>query len=90
MAQSTALPSESEREAFANKLLEFRNSLTPAEQRMLDAMAIAAFGPKEPEVEGYKWFYHTERSHRPGWYYYYPKSWNWTNSLFAWHWPFVP
>ena len=89
MAQSTALPSDSEREAFANKLLQFRNSLTPTEQRMLDTMAIAAFSPKEPEVEGYKWLYRTERWHRPDWYHE-ARSWNWTNSLFAWHWPLVP
>ena len=89
MTRSTALPSDREREAFANKLVQFRDSLTPTEQRMLDAMAIAAFGPREPEVEGYTWFYRTERGHRPDWYHS-PRSWSWTDSRFAWHWPWVP
>ena len=91
MAQSQALPSESERGAFANKLLQFRNSLSPTEQRILDTMAIAAFSPKEPEgeVEGYEWFFHTEGWHGPG-FYHYPQNWQWTNSSFGWHWALVP
>ncbi|MBX5491898.1 MAG: hypothetical protein IRZ14_12155 [Chloroflexi bacterium] len=53
------LPSESERKAFVEKLAQFRSTLSPNEQRMLDAMAIAAFGTQEPQsdVQGYGWFY---------------------------------
>ncbi len=54
------MPSESERKAFIEKLGAFRNTLPQSEQRMLDAMAIAAFGahqqPKEgDDVQGYGW-----------------------------------
>jgi hypothetical protein len=48
-------PSEAERKAFVEKLVRFRSTLPPHEQRMLDAMAIAAFGiPEQPdEVQGF-------------------------------------
>jgi type II secretory pathway component PulM len=36
------VPSPQERDAFLLKLLAFRQTLTPREQRMLDAMAVAA------------------------------------------------
>ncbi len=72
MAEQGQLPSEQEREAFAQKLGEFRKSLPANEQRMLDAMAVAAFKPAD--VEGYEWFYTgpqyvpSTSSHNPYWY----------------------
>jgi hypothetical protein len=52
------LPSESERKAFVEKLAQFRGTLPQSEQRMLDAMSIAAFGaPEDEDVQGYQWFY---------------------------------
>ncbi len=36
-------PSIDERDAFILKLIAFRRQLSPGEQRMLDAMAVAAF-----------------------------------------------
>ena len=56
----TQMPSESERKAFIEKLGQFRSSLPQGEQRMLDAMAIAAFGGGQQEqgdVQGYGWYY---------------------------------
>jgi hypothetical protein len=49
------LPSEAERQAFVEKLARFRSTLAPHEQRMLDAMAIAAFSTPEPpdDVQGF-------------------------------------
>ena len=49
------LPSESERKAFVEKLAQFRGTLPQSEQRMLDAMAMAAFKSEEPDVQGYGW-----------------------------------
>jgi hypothetical protein len=58
MTQQTPLPSEQERQAFTQKLGQFRATLPPAEQRMLDAMVIAAFKPQDDQaVEGYEWFH---------------------------------
>ena len=58
MSQEPQLPSESERKAFVQKLGEFRSTLPPNEQRMLDAMAVAAFSSREQsDVQGYgAWF----------------------------------
>jgi hypothetical protein len=51
-------PSEAERKAFVEKLAQFRGTLPQGEQRMLDAMAIVAFGaPEDEDVQGYQWFY---------------------------------
>lgn len=52
------LPEETERKAFVDKVCQFRGTLTPEEQRMLDAMVRAAFGPEGAPVEevtGYHW-----------------------------------
>jgi hypothetical protein len=58
MSEQTPLPSVAECQAFARKLGRFRATLAPAQQRMLDAMALAAFAPAEqPDVQGYEWFY---------------------------------
>jgi hypothetical protein len=58
MSQEPQIPSENERKAFVEKLGQFRSSLQPSEQRMLDSMAIAAFGGGEQaDVQGYQWFY---------------------------------
>ena len=52
------MPGEGERKAFVEKLAQFRSTLQPGEQRMLDAMAITAFGAQEQgDVQGYTWFY---------------------------------
>ena len=51
MAQD--FPSEGERKAFVEKLAQFRSTLQPSEQRMLDAMAAAAFTPQGQDVQGY-------------------------------------
>ena len=50
-------PSDNERKAFLEKLGQFRNTLPASEQRMLDAMATAAFQPQNPQgdVQGYGW-----------------------------------
>ena len=50
-------PSENERKAFLEKLGQFRSTLPQSEQRMLDAMATAAFQPQQGEgdVQGYGW-----------------------------------
>lgn len=54
----TQLPNEQERKAFVEKLAQWRTTLPQNEQRMLDAMAIAAFGTQEQgDVQGYGWFY---------------------------------
>ncbi len=47
-------PNESERKAFLEKLGNFRSTLPVSEQRMLDAMAAAAFTPRDQgDVQGY-------------------------------------
>jgi hypothetical protein len=51
-------PTEADRKVFVEQLARFRATLTSDEQRMLDAMAICAFGTQEQgDVEGYGWFY---------------------------------
>jgi hypothetical protein len=73
MAEQPQFPSVEERQAFAQKLGEFRDSLPQGEQRMLDAMAMAAFKPQS-DVEGYEWFYSgpqyvpSTSSRNPYWY----------------------
>jgi len=66
------LPSESERKAFVEKLAQFRSTLSPNEQRMLDAMAIAAFGTQEPQsdVQGYGWYFDASPAAQPLFYTY--------------------
>lgn len=46
-------PTLDERDAFILKLIEFRRELPPRQQRMLDAMAVAAFCERPAEVQGY-------------------------------------
>ncbi len=47
-------PNESERKAFLEKLGQFRSTLPQSEQRMLDAMAVAAFCERPAgDVQGY-------------------------------------
>src|SRR5215210_2237863 len=58
MSAQPQLPSLEERQAFVQKLAQFRTTLPPRLQRMLDTMAIAAFAPPDlADVEGYEWFY---------------------------------
>ena len=57
MSQPAPLPSEQECQAFARKLGEFRATLPASEQRMLDAVVMAAFSPAEQgDVQPYEWF----------------------------------
>jgi hypothetical protein len=57
MSQQQPIPSDQERKAFLEKLGQFRGSLAQNEQRMLDAMAAAAFQPQQGQgdVQGYGW-----------------------------------
>ncbi len=57
MSQEPQIPNEAERKAFVEKLGQFRSTLQPREQAMLDAMAMAAFHGEEGDVQGYQWFY---------------------------------
>ena len=57
MSQEPQIPSEAERKVFVEKLGQFRGTLQPREQAMLDAMAMAAFHDQGADVEGYGWFY---------------------------------
>jgi hypothetical protein len=58
MSEKAPLPSVEERQAFAQKLGQFRTTLPANEQRMLDAMVVAAFTPDDQgAVQGYEWFY---------------------------------
>jgi hypothetical protein len=75
MSEQTTLPSIEERQAFARKLGEFRITLPQNEQRMLDAVVIAAFAPPgERDVQGYQGFYYGPQlvpptsSPNPWWY----------------------
>ncbi|HWP28176.1 MAG TPA: hypothetical protein VFB73_06500 [Chloroflexota bacterium] len=52
------VPTESERKAFMEKLGQFRSTLTPNEQRLLDGMVLAAFTPQDQgDVKGYAWIW---------------------------------
>ena len=46
-------PSLDERDAFILKLIEFRRELSPRQQRMLDALALAAFCEPDDDVRCY-------------------------------------
>ena len=75
MSEQSSMPSVAECQAFAQKLGRFRSTLSTQEQRMLDAMAMAAFTPvDQPDVQGYEWFYTgpqfvpSTSSPNPAWY----------------------
>lgn len=69
MPQDVRLPSESERKAFVEKLHQFRQSLPPGEQQMLDIMAITTFQPREQaDVQGYTLYWSQWGPLGPGWY----------------------
>ncbi len=75
MSQQPAMPSVEERQAFAQRLGQFRANLTVSEQRMLDSMVVAAFTPTDQaDVHGYEWFYTgpqyvgSTSSYNPSWY----------------------
>ena len=57
MSQQAEFPDEGERQAFLEKLGQFRRTLSQSEQRFLDAMATVAFTPYQPhsDVQGYGW-----------------------------------
>jgi hypothetical protein len=93
------MPSENERKAFVEKLAQFRNTLPAGEQRMLDAMAAAAFTPREQgDVQGYGAFYVAPPpvpgappvvNYVPQWY---QTGWagEWRATPFGWQWQTVP
>ena len=55
MADKSALPTHEERRAYMRKLKAFRESLSPSEQRMLDAVVVASYWPtSDTEVQGYQ------------------------------------
>ncbi len=56
MAQQRALPTDREVRTYMHKLKSFRDSLSPAEQRMLDAVVVASFWPDESDADtrGYR------------------------------------
>jgi hypothetical protein len=54
MAEKSALPTHEERRAYMRKLKAFRESLSPSEQRMLDAVVVASYWPTSgSDVQGY-------------------------------------
>jgi len=56
MAEQAKLPTEQEFKEFVGRLREFRSTLPEGDQRMLDAMAQAAFKPEQQgDVQGY-WY----------------------------------
>ena len=58
MVAHVEFPDEAARRGFVAKLASLRGELTPGEQRILDSMAIAAFGSGESgDVEGYGWYF---------------------------------
>ena len=52
MAQERTIPNESERRAFVEKVVQFRASLAPNEQRMLDSVLVRAVA-SGGDVQGY-------------------------------------
>ena len=75
MADPAGIPSVEERQAFAQKVGRFREGLPASEQRMLDAMVIAAFAPTDGhEVQPFSNFYAgtqyvpSTSSANPAWY----------------------
>ncbi len=65
LADQVQLPSETEFEAFAARVREFRSTLTDPQQKMLDAMVHAAFKKDgSRDVVSYWWAYPAA----PGWY----------------------
>jgi hypothetical protein len=76
MAQEIQMPNEGQRKAFIEKLGQFRGTLTPDEQRMLDIMAVTTFQPREAhDVQGYTWYWGAAGPYGPGWY---ETGWRWT------------
>ena len=54
MADKGTMPTHEERRAYMRKLKAFRESLSPSEQRMLDAVVVASYWPtSDGEVQGY-------------------------------------
>ncbi|HEY7065554.1 MAG TPA: hypothetical protein VII06_29035 [Chloroflexota bacterium] len=98
MAQD--FPSENERKAFVEKLAQFRNGLPASEQRMLDAMAAAAFQPRDQgDVQGYGYFGVVAPPPAPGLpapvgyiptFYQTGYSYQWVNTPFGMAWQAVP
>jgi len=73
MSEQAAMPSEAERQAFAQKVGRFREGLPASEQRMLDAMVMVAF-TEQGDVQPYSNLYGgvqyvpATSSPNPGWY----------------------
>jgi hypothetical protein len=56
MSEPRALPTDQEVRTYMQKLKRFRDSLSPREQRMLDAIVVASYWPDEPtaDTHGYR------------------------------------
>ena len=56
MAEQRALPSDQELRSYMRKLKGFRESLSPREQRMLDAVVVASYWPDDgsADTQGYR------------------------------------
>ena len=68
MAREYHLPDESERRAFLEQLGQFRQSLPPRQQQMLDIMAVTTFAPHaHGDVQGYEWFMTPGGWYNAGW-----------------------
>jgi len=68
MSEQAQLPTVEERQAFGQKLGQFRAELSADQQRMLDAMVMAAFTPQDQaDVQGYWWFWGNDPA-TPQWY----------------------
>jgi len=65
MADQVQLPNETDFNAFATRVQEFRGTLTDPQQKMLDAMVHAAFKKDDnADVQSYWYAYPAA----PGWY----------------------
>jgi hypothetical protein len=54
MSPSRRRPTSTERDDFLLKLIAFRGTLGPIQQRMLDAMAVTAFCERPQTTAGYR------------------------------------
>ncbi len=53
MAPPNTIPNEAERRAFVEKVAQFRTTLSPNEQRMLDTVLVRAMAEGAGDVQGY-------------------------------------
>ena len=53
MAPQNTIPNEAERRAFVEKVAQFRTTLSPNEQRLLDTVLVRAMAEGAGDVQGY-------------------------------------